>query len=196
MKAYLVSIGKPNKEGGYERTKKMVLEHLGLSLEQLDNSNFYGTLLAWFERQIGTKEDFLICNSYSKEFMKREKNNIKLIHKREKDSQKNLPHKVVIPYDPTPVTNNYIWRKNFYSSNEWIALRYEALKQFGNRCMCCGRYAKEVPLHVDHILPRSLYPKRALDINNLQILCVDCNMAKSNGDASNWKIAFLNEVSI
>jgi 5-methylcytosine-specific restriction endonuclease McrA len=44
-----------------------------------------------------------------------------------------------------------------------------------------------VTLHVDHILPRSIYPEFALDIQNLQILCEDCNLAKSNTSAMDWR---------
>lgn len=35
-------------------------------------------------------------------------------------------------------------------------------------------------LQVDHIKPKSLYPKLALDFDNLQILCYECNNIKSN----------------
>ena len=77
--------------------------------------------------------------------------------------------------------------KKFYSSREWKALRYQALVKFGNRCICCGSSQKNgVIIHVDHIKPRSIYPERALDINNLQILCEPCNIGKSNIDETNW----------
>ena len=43
--------------------------------------------------------------------------------------------------------------------------------------MSCG--SKE-DIQVDHILPRSLYPKLALLKQNVQILCKKCNLKKSN----------------
>ena len=48
--------------------------------------------------------------------------------------------------------------------------------------MMCGRSPKVhgIILHVDHIKPRSKYPELELDITNLQILCEDDNLGKSN----------------
>jgi len=67
---------------------------------------------------------------------------------------------------------------NFYTSREWKSLRYKFLRKYESKCMLC--LSREKSLHVDHIKPRSKYPKLELDINNLQILCSDCNMGKSN----------------
>ncbi len=76
----------------------------------------------------------------------------------------------------------------FYSSPEWRALRYKVLDTYGNRCMACGRSPRNrVVIHVDHILPRSIYPEVALIFENMQILCEDCNMGKSNKFETNWK---------
>ena len=44
-----------------------------------------------------------------------------------------------------------------------------------------------VELHVDHIKPRSKHPELELDINNLQILCKDCNLGKSNTDSIDYR---------
>jgi len=75
----------------------------------------------------------------------------------------------------------------FYQSKEWRDLRYKALKTFGNKCFACGRGPKNgAIIHVDHILPRSIYPEFALRFNNLQILCEDCNLGKSNTDTKKW----------
>lgn len=35
-------------------------------------------------------------------------------------------------------------------------------------------------MHVDHIKPRSKYPKEELNPKNLQVLCPNCNYSKSN----------------
>ena len=80
-------------------------------------------------------------------------------------------------------------RKNetFYESREWRELRYEALKKHGRKCLCCGQQPPDVVLHVDHIKPRSKYPELELDINNLQILCKDCNLGKSNTDSIDYR---------
>ncbi len=71
----------------------------------------------------------------------------------------------------------------FYASWDWKKLRYEALKIHGTRCQCCGWQPGDTDhgrLVVDHIKPRSKFPALQLDLNNLQVLCNDCNMGKSN----------------
>lgn len=59
------------------------------------------------------------------------------------------------------------------------ALRYEILKRDNYRCKSCGTGANHgVQLHVDHINPVS---KGGLTVrSNLQTLCQDCNLGKSN----------------
>jgi len=76
----------------------------------------------------------------------------------------------------------------FYHTPEWVALRYRALERYGNLCFACGRGPKSgVIIHVDHIKPRSLHPNLAFDIENLQILCEDCNKGKSNKFQKDWR---------
>ena len=77
---------------------------------------------------------------------------------------------------------------DFYDSDEWRQIRYLALKKNDGRCQCCGqRPSAGNPLHVDHIKPRSKFPTLALQINNLQVLCADCNYGKSNIDQTDWR---------
>jgi len=78
--------------------------------------------------------------------------------------------------------------KQFYVSSAWRTLRYLALTNCGGACQCCGAKASDgVKIHVDHIKPRSKYPKLELDIDNMQVLCSDCNLGKSNIDDTNWR---------
>ena len=74
--------------------------------------------------------------------------------------------------------------KAFLFSPEWKKLRYEVIAIFGRRCMCCGSGER---ICVDHIKPRKRYPHLALDINNLQILCGDCNEGKGNWDETDFR---------
>lgn len=77
----------------------------------------------------------------------------------------------------------------FYFSAQWKRLRYEALKKCGRACLVCGGGPKDGKvLHVDHIKPRSLFPDLALDPDNLQVLCEDCNLGKSNTDSIDWRL--------
>ena len=79
-------------------------------------------------------------------------------------------------------------KKDFIDSRSWKILRYQAFEKYGNRCQCCGaRPSDDITLHVDHIKPKSTHPELALDLNNLQILCEDCNVGKINQWDTNWK---------
>ena len=70
---------------------------------------------------------------------------------------------------------------DFLKSREWRSLRYTVLKKYGSTCMCCGAKRSDgVRMHVDHIKPRSRYPELSLKFSNLQVLCEDCNVGKSN----------------
>lgn len=76
----------------------------------------------------------------------------------------------------------------FLQTYEWRKLRMEALKKYTPRCMCCGATpATGAVMNVDHIKPRRLFPSLAMDINNLQILCHDCNHGKGNWDQTDWR---------
>lgn len=76
----------------------------------------------------------------------------------------------------------------FYKSLEWRSLRYLVLKNCGGRCMCCGnRPGDGIVLNVDHIKPRKTHPHLALALDNLQVLCSDCNIGKGGWDATDWR---------
>src|SRR5215469_11521161 len=72
----------------------------------------------------------------------------------------------------------------FYQSRQWLELRYRALRLSNGHCQCCGSRG---PLHVDHIKPRSKFPELELILTNLQVLCEQCNLGKSNTDDTDWR---------
>lgn len=77
---------------------------------------------------------------------------------------------------------------DFYDSWEWTTLRYKVILKFGRRCMCCGRTPEDgIKIHVDHIKPRSLNRELELEIDNLQILCGDCNKGKGGWDQTDFR---------
>lgn len=77
---------------------------------------------------------------------------------------------------------------DFYSSYEWRSIRYRVLRTHGGKCMLCGATRSDgVKIHIDHIKPRSTHPHLELDFNNLQVLCEDCNIGKSNRDQIDWR---------
>jgi len=76
----------------------------------------------------------------------------------------------------------------FLMTYEWRKVRMEALKKYGAKCQCCGATpAHGAVMNVDHIKPRKLFPHLALDLNNLQVLCHDCNHGKGNWDMTDWR---------
>jgi len=86
-----------------------------------------------------------------------------------------------------PIMQNFV-KDGFYETREWREVRYRVLQKFAGHCQCCGRGAAQgVILHVDHIKPRSKFPELALTLENLQVLCEDCNLGKSNKDDTDWR---------
>jgi len=76
----------------------------------------------------------------------------------------------------------------FYESREWLTARYQALKKSNGCCACClNRPKPGNPLQVDHIKPRSKFPELELVIDNLQVLCRNCNLGKGNTDNIDWR---------
>lgn len=76
----------------------------------------------------------------------------------------------------------------FLQSYEWRRVRMQAIKKYGNRCQCCGASpATGAVINVDHIKPRKLFPDLALSLENLQVLCCECNHGKGNWDMTDWR---------
>jgi 5-methylcytosine-specific restriction endonuclease McrA len=77
---------------------------------------------------------------------------------------------------------------DFLQTFEWRRLRMQALKKYGAKCMCCGATPQSgAIMNVDHIKPRKIFPELALDIDNLQVLCGECNHGKGNWDMTDWR---------
>lgn len=94
------------------------------------------------------------------------------------------------PNPPSVCITTINGKDDFLSSPQWKKLRMEALVKYGNRCQCCGTSPKYgAVINVDHIKPRKKFPELALDINNLQILCGDCNQGKGNWNQTDWRVA-------
>ena len=71
-------------------------------------------------------------------------------------------------------------KDGFLESYEWRKLRLQALLVHGRKCQCCGAMPPNVVLNVDHIKPRKTHPQYALILDNLQVLCNECNHGKGN----------------
>jgi len=57
-------------------------------------------------------------------------------------------------------------------------LRLLILERDNYRCRICGKFARDVVLEVDHIVP--VAKGGTTSLNNLQTLCIDCNRGKSD----------------
>ena len=77
---------------------------------------------------------------------------------------KSLPNKIV---------------KNKSKRNIPLGMRYKVLRKDNFQCIACGRTTDDgIKLHIDHKFPYSLGGLTELD--NLQTLCDQCNIGKSN----------------
>lgn len=90
--------------------------------------------------------------------------------------------------DPKCAIRTGVFGDAFLETYQWQKLRMEALTKYGPKCMCCGATPQTgAVMNVDHIKPRKLFPELALDLDNLQILCHECNHGKGNWDQTDWR---------
>lgn len=102
------------------------------------------------------------------------------------DAARKNRERVAYDYEPKPIRQK--GTAKFLRSKAWRKLRYAVLKKSRGCCHCCGAQARHGnSLHVDHIKPRALFPELALDLDNLQVLCEDCNLGKGHWDQTDWR---------
>ncbi len=75
---------------------------------------------------------------------------------------------------------------NFYSTDAWIKLRFDVLKD-ATHCLCCGASKKEARLTADHVKPIWKHPELKLDKGNLQVLCMLCNKGKGGRNETDFR---------
>lgn len=71
-----------------------------------------------------------------------------------------------------------------YGDKKWLRLRYEVFRRDGKKCALCGATGR---LHVDHIKPKWNYPELKYNLNNLQVLCEECNLGKGKKYQDDWR---------
>jgi len=84
-------------------------------------------------------------------------------------------------------------KRKFYDSKSWKQIREEVKKRDNHECQECKRQGKvfldtneysesakrkKIQLVVDHIKELEEYPDLALEMDNLQTLCVNCHNKK------------------
>lgn len=72
------------------------------------------------------------------------------------------------------------------------SIRIQLLKRQNNRCNICNKIIENSISELDHIVPWTLVGDE-LGINNLQMLCRDCNRRKSKNSAYNLKMFLVNK---
>ena len=76
----------------------------------------------------------------------------------------------------------------FYASAEWKRLSYRAKLKYGRRCMCCGAGPSQgAVINTDHVKPIRKHWRLRLDMDNLQVLCADCNIGKGSWDETDFR---------
>lgn len=109
----------------------------------------------------------------------------RLKRQKKRSEQKAL---AAIPPKQVFVSGVSVDSKEFLLTYEWRKVRMMALKMHGPKCQCCGATPSGgAVMNVDHIKPRKGFPHLALEINNLQILCNECNHGKGNWDQTDWR---------
>ncbi len=81
-------------------------------------------------------------------------------------------------------------KKAFYKSKDWEAIRLEVLDRDNYECQECKRQGrvytdhhdpeKHKRLDVDHIKEIETHPELAMELDNLEVLCVRCHNKKHN----------------
>jgi 5-methylcytosine-specific restriction endonuclease McrA len=123
-----------------------------------------------------------------KKLTKRQKHRAKLAERRAKGLMPKKSKALSTKPAPQQVAGIDVTTTEFLSTYEWRKTRMVALKKYGARCQCCGSTpATGAVIHVDHIKPRKLFPHLALDVDNLQVLCHECNHGKGNWDQTDWR---------
>ena len=103
-------------------------------------------------------------------------------------NKKTPPMRRAVSVNKMPKTTADVTTDAFLSSYEWRRVRLVALKKYGAKCQCCGATPDSgAVMNVDHIKPRRIYPELALDPDNLQVLCHECNHGKGNWDMTDWR---------
>lgn len=109
--------------------------------------------------------------------------------------EKKVTHKGSTPKAPDSTYHSvlkkwgasFVKSADFLSTKEWKRVRMDAIEKYSNVCMICGRRPPEISINVDHIVPRALDWKLALTVDNLQILCAECNEGKGNRYTTDYR---------
>lgn len=69
--------------------------------------------------------------------------------------------------------------------DSWRDLKVHLYKVFPYKCMKC--YKQNCEIHADHVLPKSKHSSHKYKLDNLQVLCRECNLEKSNKNKIDYR---------
>ena len=85
---------------------------------------------------------------------------------------------------------------NFYLSRAWRELRYKALKLHGGAVSAAASARHPATRFMSIISNHAASsPNSPCALDNLQVLCDDCNLGKSNKDQTDWRPVAVIEAS-
>lgn len=67
----------------------------------------------------------------------------------------------------------------------WSLLKKHLYKIYPYKCMKCRKSNCE--MHADHVLPKSKHSSHTYKLDNLQVLCKECNLEKSNKSKADYR---------
>lgn len=121
---------------------------------------------------------------------------IKFLYLTLKLSPKQIATKLKLPINTVYKSINQIKIYNYgkttetmvYKSDKYQEWRSLVLSRDGHKCVHCGHIGdKYNPLQVDHIKPRSVYPKLAYTVSNGRTLCKRCHKSTDTFGKHNIK---------
>jgi len=162
---------KINKYSKYFFVNNFIIRKMNIKCVDEDDSRFnnYGLSVKPFYYKIGDKDDKKSIYETTLLFLPDKEIDYPLekwrkeISNKWKDKLKNLTNTKKKKNKRNPIDSR---------------LRHEVFKRDNYACKECGQTKKESILHCDHIIPVSQGGTDELD--NLQILCAECNLAKSD----------------
>ncbi|MCL6434319.1 MAG: HNH endonuclease, partial [Leptolyngbyaceae cyanobacterium HOT.MB2.61] len=92
-------------------------------------------------------------------------------------------HKVVNQVYKDVVEEYETWR----FSEEGLGFVRQQLEKLDYVCPVCGEALSEKKATLDHLLPKRRYLHKAIDTENLLVMCYDCNKTKKSTEFPEWR---------
>ena len=166
-----------------------LLERNGITKDFFMNETYKCMLVSIFETIVSEMTD----NNVKKEIKNRYLNSTnkiittqRIVYEKTRCKLNDEESKILYEYLYAYFTKNNL-RKNYDDS-----VRYSLLNKQNGKCNICNHCIDISIAELDHIIPWTMVGDE-LGINNLQMLCKDCNRRKSKNSAYNLKMFLVNK---